>query len=39
LMSFFGSMPIASSTRSVITSTPLPGEPVDTRLPFRSASC
>ena len=37
LMSFFGSMPIASSTRNAITSTPLPGEPVETRLPLRSA--
>ena len=38
LMSFLGSMPTASSTRSAMTSTPLPGEPVDTRLPLRSAS-
>ena len=30
-------MPAASMTRKAITSVALPGEPVDTRLPLRSA--
>ena len=37
-MSLSGSRPAALSTRNAITSVPLPGEPVDTTRPFRSAS-
>ena len=37
-MSRSGSIPTARSTRNAITSVPLPGEPVETTLPRRSAS-
>ena len=36
-MSLSLSRPAASITRKAITSVALPGEPVETRLPFRSA--
>ena len=38
LTSFAGSRPAADSSRSAVTSVPLPGDPVDTVWPRRSAT-
>ena len=37
VMSLRGSSPAAASTRSAMSSVPLPGEPTETTRPFRSA--